>query len=240
MSKRKINTTKYLEKGDIIFWRIHFVFILNTPFQISALQKPEVDTKNAEKPFTVDDSLLRISVNEVAENIALNSIINSFSSTSPDNATLRHMLNGLRKSKSIRIFMQKLPCMAGAPLYIELNGNAPIKECLSGRTIIEYPTIIVGTIENTSCISFFISDAGVNEEEDSEISLIPSSTISPSFAAISIAKAENEVCGAAFSDSDSEDNGNDTNVAVNSFIDAFTEVAGKDTDSLRQLIDDEE
>lgn len=250
MSKRMMNSTRYLEKGDIIFWRIHFVFILKTPFQISALQRPEDDTKNPEKPFTVQDSLLRITVNEAAENVTLNSIIDSFSSSSPDNATLRHMLSSLRKSKNIRICMQKLPCMAGAPVYIELDGSIPIKECLSARTIIEYPTIVVGTVENTSSLTFFISNAddvgGVDKEivDDSRHPL-PGSTISPSFAAITITKYPDDVHtdflneGTFSGDEDEESEvvvgASDQDMNLD-FIAALKEFTGKDIEAIREFL----
>jgi len=141
----------------MIMWRIQFVIILESIFDIASLQRPEEDTRACEKPFTVEDNLLRISLAEVSENLTLRSIIEGFSDTAPSNSLLRHSLSGFRRAAKVKVCMQKLPCRSGA-LYIELDDGLPIKRAFANRTIIEYPTVIVASEEIASKLPMFIAD----------------------------------------------------------------------------------
>ena len=61
MSKRRINTSRFIEKADVILWRVHFVFLLESPRDVAALLRPEEDSQlNAAggcRPFVLKAAL---------------------------------------------------------------------------------------------------------------------------------------------------------------------------------------
>ena len=158
MSKRKINTTRFITNANLILWRVFIVFISNKNFKISDTLRLESDVKPVDKSFIVSDSLIRVSLSEVSEHEKINDIITNLSNQSPENSALRHALSGVRKCKNLKTFIQKLPSVAEAPSFIQVDGNNTLKEALKNKTIIEYPTLIVIPSELENYLPIYIQN----------------------------------------------------------------------------------
>ena len=105
MSKRNLNSSKFVEKLKKIYWRIHFIFILADSFHLHEICKPEggyvpsnINPHSSEmfidRPFSIYDNsnLLSVSISEADEAQTLENLMDEFFSNRPDNAALRYAL----------------------------------------------------------------------------------------------------------------------------------------------------
>lgn len=229
MSKRRINTTRYVEKADLILWRLHFVFILDCNFELNGLLKPEDGSRDTEKKFIVQNSLLRLAVTDISEDVTIKSVINSFHNSDPANALLRHAVSSIRKANQLHVCMQKLPTLGGTPKFVMLNIEDTIKVVLTNSTVIEYPTIIVGSSQHTNKIPMFIREnndalctVGIGNTIVS-VTTLPDLVMSDDTASAYIDSVEDEGY---------EGKGEDEI----EFLDALKELEGKDVAALRDML----
>ena len=187
MSKRILNTSKYIEKSKTYYWRVHFVFILSEYFSFKELLKIESTASICETPefnrigqfndqsdmkysfFIYDNnSLLSTTVSDVHEETSLSSIIEDFFSNQPDQSLIRHALSCVRKAPKLsrKGFIQNIPSMASNPVFLEISLQDSIKAILEGKTVLEYPTIFVGVDECTKLLPRTITTIENSELKD--------------------------------------------------------------------------
>jgi hypothetical protein len=74
MTKRKLNSTYFQVKTNLIFWRVHIVFILSSTFDIPSLFKID-SLEDRSDHFTKKDNLVEVCIPTVCENIILTNLI---------------------------------------------------------------------------------------------------------------------------------------------------------------------
>ena len=56
--------------------------------------------------------------------------------------------------------MQKIPSTSQDPVFVEIDSKECLRTILNGKTVIEYPTIIIGECQNTSKLRTIITPVG--------------------------------------------------------------------------------
>lgn len=168
MTKRSNNTSRYLVKTDEIIWKVHLVFILNGNYDPNMLLKPDLDGLNyltgeadVYNPSHDDTPILSVTLS-ISENSTLDSILMSnFFEQKNSNTIHRYLLRSLRLNQgAIKSFVQKIPSTSQDPVFIEIDKNDVLRNILNGKTIIEYPTIIIGESRHTCKLKTIIAPVG--------------------------------------------------------------------------------
>ena len=147
MLKRTSNTTTYQKPTDIIFWKVHCVFIMNDSYNINELFKFELDTS---LEVNIHGSLVGITISSISELTTIEQLTSYYFDPSSTNSIQRHTLKSLRLQRAnIRCLIQHIPSSSNNPIFNEINLNFSIKDSLKNKTIIEYPTFYFGTILDT-------------------------------------------------------------------------------------------
>mmetsp|Transcript_2590 Transcript_2590/g.2700 ORF Transcript_2590/g.2700 Transcript_2590/m.2700 type:complete len:477 (-) Transcript_2590:280-1710(-) len=179
MSKRLLNTTHYRPKSDLILWRLHMVFIINNSYQPPMLLRPEGhnsngqgqgDTANFSTISITEDALLSMSLPTTEESRSISNILEEFLDPRPGNSVQRHALRSLRVCReqgALRCLIQQLPSPGGDPVFCEVPLDFTLKTVLEGKTVIEYPTLFIGSLENTMKLKMRVADVSVSERERS-------------------------------------------------------------------------
>ncbi len=166
MTKRNNNTSRYLVKTDEIMWKVHLVFILNANYDPNMLLKPDLDGLNYLTDEKADvynpshDSTPLLSVTlSMSENSTLDSVlVSNFFEQNNTNTFHRYLLRSLRINQStLKSYVQKIPSTSHDPVFVEIDLKDCLRNILNGKTVIEYPTIIIGECKNTNKLKTIIT-----------------------------------------------------------------------------------
>jgi len=152
MERRRLNTTKMNKKKGIITWKIELCF-----------HQPKVPAEDLNgSSHTLEKSfpkLLKVE-SEVSESSTLSEELGRHLDVHPGNSTTRSSLRAFANASrdSLLMFMKRLPCSSAAPQYFKLDPNATLMESLTGKTIIEFPTIDVVMETEKDCFPLFIKE----------------------------------------------------------------------------------
>lgn len=78
MSKRVLNTSRYIKKADIIYWKVHILFVINANYTMDGLLNFELNG------VSEDGSLVGVTTekqNEVPETSVMHDIVSSMMQT---------------------------------------------------------------------------------------------------------------------------------------------------------------
>lgn len=217
MTRRAGNTSRYDAKADVLYWKLHCVFVASSsPFSPPQLLESKLECAQ-EGGLTTGlagaTGLVGMCASAVRDDVVVGDILAAFldaksaQGIAVGSAAQAHALRYLRLARaSLCAFSQWIPSSAQNPLFSEFSMQDTLRVALQGRTVVEYPTIIFGRREDLHNLHRRVTEVAIANtvvEESSEES-----------------------------DSDSDD-GRD-------FMQALLEMRGKDVSALKSIIQEAE
>ena len=157
MSRRNNNTTKFNKKKGIITWKVELCFHEPTTTTTKGTNTEDGSKKEVPK-------LLRVE-SEVSESTTLFDELGKHLDVHPGNSNTRTQLKTFtsatssnNKTKSLLVYMKRLPCSSASPQYYKLDMNSTLLDNLKGKTIIEYPQIDVVLEEDERKFPLFMEE----------------------------------------------------------------------------------
>ena len=247
MSRRVANNSRYDQKQDTIYWKVHCVFVASSASfsphmllssQLECKQDGAIATMKATGTgtgTTGDEestaALVGMCVTSMSENHTIAHLLSYFMdpvSTGPDadrgrpsgiNAAQNHTLRHLRLARSrVQAFIQCIPSSASQPLFVPIDMQDTLRNALGGQTVIEYPNVFFGVKEDMLCLRRRVEVVSV------DINVTDADAKANAITGIAAAAGEGESSG-----SESEDE--------EDFMQALREMRGKEVSALKQIID---
>jgi len=160
MSRRMSNTTRFQHKNDKIFWKVHMVFLLTADFTPQSLLELAGDhNRDFVCPEGPGGAVVSSVLTEVEENTTISELLSRLVDPSQGKTLLAHALRPIRRQRDgLRCVIQRLPSRADNLRFIEIPIDFSLKDCLKGKTVIEYPTIIVGPAAYTGRLNTLVTE----------------------------------------------------------------------------------
>ena len=161
MTKRGKNTSYYRIKEGVVEWRVHLVFVIGSAYEMIDLFQAALDVtappgSDNNGALRCENSLLGISVDCISEQTSIRDLLDKlFLENNLHRYALRHLKDS---SAALRCFLQRIPSPQANPIFYLLDASSSLRECLAARTVLEYPTIFVGTAANTARFKTFIQN----------------------------------------------------------------------------------
>ncbi len=157
MTRRETNTSRFVQKKDKVYWRLHIVFVASKggASEPSHLLQPDLECSN-EGALTAKGGLVGITLEEIDEDDKIKDILSPFIGTAvgereaKSNEAQRHALRYLRSHRDDAVcLLQRIPSSAICPVFTSVSETASLREAVSGQTVLEYPVLFVGTGADT-------------------------------------------------------------------------------------------
>lgn len=159
MSKRKENTSAYNSEEDAILWRLAVVFILRPDFEMVRLLGLDVSHQDLEKIVTTDAPAICLHLHQCSELDTLSTVKSRVLSSIPSGTILKQVLKPLiANMRELQCFLRVLPSPADNPVFKFVSPSTSLRDSLAGMTVIEFPTIFVGSTASTSRLRQLVAE----------------------------------------------------------------------------------
>eukprot|EP00605_Chrysophyceae_sp_TOSAG23-4_P002923 GSChrysophyteH1.ASY1.ANO1.3218.1 assembled CDS len=168
MSKRVRNTTTFVTDDGTVTWRLHMVFVASAAVflpvdllraelePVTQGQIAQLQSSSSLSPICSGAGLVGTIRPKVSENATVSDILSYFLDPHGDvggdvssRAAQRYALRYLRlvPRSELCMLIQSIPSPAQDPVFLDIaldEEQLTLQQALAGRTVIEYPTFIVG------------------------------------------------------------------------------------------------
>ena len=153
MTRRETNTSRFVQKKDKVYWRLHMVFVASKggASEPSQLLQPDLECSN-EGALTAKGGLVGLTLEGVDEDNKIKDILAPFIGTvavereAKSNEAQRHALRYLRSHRDdVVCLLQRIPSSTSCPVFTSVSETASLREATRCQTVLEYPVLFVGT-----------------------------------------------------------------------------------------------
>ena len=154
MSRRELNTSRFLQKKDLVIWRVQLVFVASRggAARPQDLLQSSLDCLN-QGAISTQGGLVGICLEGIEENC----LIKDFLAPLIDNVAVnnsseaqRHALRYLRSHREdVVCLLQQIPSPTNNPAFIAVEETKSLREALNSMSVLEYPVLYVGLASDT-------------------------------------------------------------------------------------------
>jgi hypothetical protein len=178
MTRREMNTSRFLQKKDKVYWRVQMVFVASKggAADPSRLLQPDLECSN-EGALSTTGGLVGIALEGVDEEKKIQDILAPFIDAMVQecgirsNEAQRHALRHLRSRRTeVVCLLQSIPSPASCPVFTIVSETETLREALRDETVLEYPVFFVGLAGDMDALRRRVQEVGAahwkGEEED--------------------------------------------------------------------------